>query len=261
MKRIGVVGFEAKTFHSCEPVAVEQTQTVSPNGGWSPAGDGFQAHQAQLVQSPRPPPGRKPLTPLGPSPKFFAAGLDVWGTGDRSSTRAQLQPSWGFTLPDGVVSCARAHGLRAELKNGASLSDVKSMVDQGAQPIVLLDSDGSGKNLRYATVTGYSLDEKRHIASVELTDNSTGLKRRVPVGQMMREWSQPARGEVGTRVLISVVPKGGQQVRGRDGVPRAASDVFLPTRAPSVYALLTLMNRPAEEIANAADIHAGDGES
>lgn len=260
MKRIGVVGIEATAFHDCEPVQVEQNERVAPKKGCPPNRDQFDLHRAQAVQKPEPVPGRKPPRPLGSSANSYASGLDVWGTGDRSSIQAQLQPSWALTLPDDVVACARAHGLRAELKNGASLGDVKAMVDQGAQPIVLLDSNGSGKNLRYATVTGYSLDAKRRILSVELTDNATGLKRRVPVEQMMREWSQHARRDVGTRVLISVVPKGGQRVSGRDGVARPARDVLLPTSSQSLQSVWAMMNRPAAEIINAAGIRAGDDE-
>ncbi len=261
MKRIGAVGIQATSFHGCEPVPVQQQQQGGPNGNWRSCGDQFEGHQPQaVVQKPMAPPGQQPPRPLGSGPKRYASRLPVWGTGRRQTIQTQLRPSKRFTLPDEVVSCARAHGLRAELKTGASIKDVQSMIDQGAQPIVLLDSDGSGTKPRYATVTDYAVDEKRHISSVVLTDNATGLKRRVPVEQMMREWRQPAGSETGSRVLISVVPQGSQEICGRDGVHRPASDVLLPTSRYSINTLGPMMNRSAADITSAMGVHAPDDE-
>jgi Peptidase_C39 like family len=164
----------------------------------------------------------------------LASVLSYWG---QPTTHEQIDAGIRhfdlFSAPDALVGYARAHGLRAELKNGATLEDLAHMVDQGCPPMVVVDPDGSANaNLHYLTVKGYSRDESGKISSVVVADSGDGADHRLSAREFTEKWSNAKLGGVGTgltNVMISVVPNDDRQVQGADGTCRPASSIVLPT--------------------------------
>jgi hypothetical protein len=137
-----------------------------------------------------------------------------------------------FTAPDKLVEYARNNGMRAELKNDASLDDIAKMVDQGVPPMVLIDP-GSDKDagLHYVTVTGYHRDQNGKITDVVLADSAGGRRYNLSAEAFQKKWDNLKLGNVTTgfnNVMITVVPNDNRMITGGDGVQRRASDIKLP---------------------------------
>jgi hypothetical protein len=137
-----------------------------------------------------------------------------------------------FTAPDKLVEYARNNGMRAELKNDATLDDIARMVDQGAPPIVLIDPDSdSNANLHYVTVTGYNRDESGKITDVVIADSAGGRRYTMSAEKFQQQWDSLKLGGIGTglnNVMITAVPKDGRSVVGGDGKTRNVNDIQLP---------------------------------
>ncbi len=164
----------------------------------------------------------------------LASVLSYWG---QPTTHEQIDAGIRhfnlFSAPDALVGYARANGMRAEVKDGATLEDLAHMVDQGCPPIVLIDPDGGANaNLHYLTVKGYTRDESGKISSVVVADSGDGADHRLSAQEFSEKWSAPKLGGVGTgmtNVMISVVPNDDRPVQGADGTSRPASSIALPT--------------------------------
>ncbi len=164
----------------------------------------------------------------------LAAVLSYWGV---PRTREQIDRDIRvfdiFTAPDDVVSYAQQNGMRASLKNDASLEDIAKMIDQGAPPMVLMDPDGGGNlNLHYMVATGYERDANGKITNVSFSDPAIGGVRTMDADSFMKSWSDIKMGGIGTgldRVLISMVPNDGRTITGNDGIARKASQIELPS--------------------------------
>jgi len=138
-----------------------------------------------------------------------------------------------FSAPDKLVEYARDNGMRAELKNDATLDDIAKMVDQGVPPIVLMDPGSeSDFNLHYITVSGYKRDESTgKITDVVIADSGGGERYTMPAEEFQKKWDNLKMKNVGTglnNVMITVVPKDNRMITGGDGVQRRASDIKLP---------------------------------
>jgi hypothetical protein len=138
-----------------------------------------------------------------------------------------------FTAPDKLVEYARDNGMRAELKNDATLDDIAKMVDQGVPPMVLIDpnSDDSDFVLHYVTVSGYNRDANGKITDVVIADSGGGERYTLSAEEFQKKWDNLKLKNVGTgfnNVMISVVPNDNRMITGGDGVQRRASDIKLP---------------------------------
>jgi hypothetical protein len=137
-----------------------------------------------------------------------------------------------FTAPDKLVEYARNNGMRASLKNDATLDDIAKMVDQGVPPIVLMDPGSeSDANLHYITVTGYNRDQNGKITDVVIADSAGGERYTMPAEEFQKKWDSLKMGNIGTglnNVMITVVPNDNRTITGGDGVQRRASDIKLP---------------------------------
>jgi len=165
----------------------------------------------------------------------LASVMSYW---DMPRTQEQIDASirpFDFpTAPDGILSYARANGLRAEMKNDATVDDLVSMVDQGVPPMVLIDPDGGGNpNLHYVTVTGYERDERTgEVTHLLISNTADGSREWVEVEDFEREWGNLHMAGIPTglnNVMITTVPNDGRMITGADGVQRPASDIELPT--------------------------------
>ena len=126
-----------------------------------------------------------------------------------------------FTSADNILSWAAGHGMRAEMKNEASLEDLASMIDQGVPVITLIEpSDPNDLNLHYEVVTGYTRGPDGKISDISIRADD-----------FMKCWSNIRLKGVGTgynRLMIAMVPKGDRPIVGADGKSRPASQVELP---------------------------------
>lgn len=164
----------------------------------------------------------------------LAAVMTYWGRPTRfQDIDASIRHFNLFTAPDAIVAYAQAQGMRAQLKAGASLEDVAHLVDQGVPPIVLIDAGRSDDlGLHYVTVCGYRRDEQGRITEVMVADSATG-HHTVKADVFEAKWSHLRLNNIDTglhRVMISVLPRGGQPIRGGDGRTRSGSSIRLPTR-------------------------------
>jgi hypothetical protein len=143
-----------------------------------------------------------------------------------------IRPFDLFSAPDKLVSYARDNGLRAEIKNDASLDDLAHMVDQGVPPVVLMDPDSDkNANLHYISVTGYNRDANGKISDLVIADSAGGYRYTMPAAEFQKKWDNLKMGGVGiglNNVMITTVPKDGRMITGGDGVARSASDIQLP---------------------------------
>lgn len=143
-----------------------------------------------------------------------------------------IRPFDLFTAPDKLVSYARDHGMRAEIKTDAKLEDLAHMVDQGVPPIVLMDPDqDNNANLHYITVTGYDRDESGKISDVALADSAGGYRYTMPAAEFQQRWDNLKMQNIGTglnNVMITTVPADGRKITGGDGLVRRAADIELP---------------------------------
>jgi predicted double-glycine peptidase len=137
-----------------------------------------------------------------------------------------------FTAPDKLVEYARDNGMRAELKNDATLDDITKMVDQGVPPMVLMDPDGDNNaGLHYVTVSGYNRDANGKVTDVVIADSATGRRYTMGAEEFQKKWDNLKMANVGTglnNVMITVVPRDNRMISGADGVQRRASDIKLP---------------------------------
>ena len=158
-----------------------------------------------------------------------------------------IRPFDMFSAPDKLVSYARDNGLRAELKNDASLEDLAHAVDQGSPPIVLIDPDSDkNANMHYITVTGYSRDANGKIDQLAIADSAGGYRYTTPAADFQKKWDNLKMEGVSTglnNVMITTAPKDNRPVTGGDGVTRNASDIQLPTSSLGS----TLKSAPARE--------------
>ena len=147
-----------------------------------------------------------------------------------------IRPFDMFTAPDRLVDYANANGMRASMKNDASLDDLARMVDQGVPPMVLIDPDtGDNFNLHYVTVTGYERGADGKISDIVLADSAGGRRYSVDAEKFQQMWDNVKVGGLGmeipsglNNVMITAVPKDGRSITGGDGVTRKASDIQLP---------------------------------
>ena len=137
-----------------------------------------------------------------------------------------------FSAPDRLVDYARSNGMRADIKNDASLDDITRMVDQGAPPIVLMDPDATNNpNLHYITVTGYNRGANGQVSDVVLADSAGGRRYTMPAGEFQQRWGSLKLQDIPTglnNVMITAVPNDGRRITGGDGATRNAGDIQLP---------------------------------
>jgi hypothetical protein len=167
----------------------------------------------------------------------LASILSYWGRPtDHRTIDSVIRHFDLFTAPDNIVSYARSQGMRAHLKNGASLEDIGKMVAQGAPPMVLFDIDGSSNaNLHYVAVCGVKRDSTGNISSLDLADSATGRRRTLSAAEFEDQWSSLRLHDAGTgldRVMISIAPDDDRSVRGADGTTRKAHDIQFPAPNP-----------------------------
>lgn len=159
--------------------------------------------------------------------------MTYWG---KPTTHEQVDSSIRhfdlFTAPDKIVSYARDHGMRAEMKTDASVEDLAHMVDQGVPPIILMDPDGGkNANMHYMTVSGYDRDASGKISDVVVADSAGGYRYKMSAEEFQQKWGNLKMEGVPTglsNVMISVVPNDGRKVVGGDGATRNAADIHLP---------------------------------
>ncbi|MFL5345572.1 MAG: C39 family peptidase [Hyalangium sp.] len=159
--------------------------------------------------------------------------LTYWG---KPTTHEQVDSSIRhfdlFTAPDKIVSYARDHGMRAEMKTDASVEDLAHMVDQGVPPIILMDPDSNkNANMHYMTVSGYDRDDSGKITDVVVADSAGGYRYKMSAEDFQQKWNNLKMGGISTglsNVMISVVPNDGRKVVGGDGATRNAADIHLP---------------------------------
>ncbi len=164
----------------------------------------------------------------------LAAVLSHWGV--PGQTREEIDKSIRkgdtFTAPDNILDYARGKGMRASLKNEASLDDMAKMIDQGAPPIVLMKpGSNTDMSLHYMVATGYQRDGAGKIDSVTFSDPARGRSITMKASEFMERWQNLQVGGVPTgldRVLISMAPNDDRSVTGADGVQRKASSIELP---------------------------------
>jgi hypothetical protein len=158
-----------------------------------------------------------------------------------------------FTAPDELVRFARDNGMRASLKQGASLEDVARMLDQGVPPIALIEPrynpNPNDLVLHYVTVKGYTRAPDGTIETLRIADSAGGgHEYDLSADEFLQLWSDLRMAGVATgldRVMISVVPADGRSVVGLDGVSRRASDIRLPGNGAGA----TLTSMPARTVA------------
>lgn len=163
----------------------------------------------------------------------LAAVLSYWGRPtNHQEIDAAIRHFDLFTAPDAIVAYARDHGMKSELKAGASLEDLASMLDQGVPPIVIIDpDDGDNLNLHYVTVSGYQRDDRGHVSSLVIADSATNTTYVMDAKEFQQKWGQLKLGGAATglnNVMISIVPADDREIRGADGNTRRASDIALP---------------------------------
>lgn len=142
----------------------------------------------------------------------LAAVMSYFGV---SRTREDVDKSIrrldSFTAPDDIVAYAKKNGMRASLKNDATLNDIASMLDQGVPPMVLMDPDeGNNFNLHYMVATGYERDASGKVTNLTFSDPATGSSTTMKADDFAKQWSTLKLKNVSTgfnNVLISVAPK------------------------------------------------------
>jgi len=137
-----------------------------------------------------------------------------------------------FSSPEELMRFAQDNGYRASHKSGASLDDIRKMLDQGVPVQVMVDPDGNGSDttLHYVAVTGYKTDASGKITGVTITDPGGGEVYEEDADHFLKRWSNLEMGgvEVGfDREMITYVPDDGRPLKGLDGQTRKASDIQL----------------------------------
>jgi len=114
------------------------------------------------------------------------------------------------TAPDNLVSWAEAHGMKASLKNEASLDDITRMLDQGIPPMALIDPGGSGDFLsHYVVVSGYERGADGKVSKLHITDPE-GQKYSMTPEEFTKQWSNIKYKGVESgdnRLLLTFAPK------------------------------------------------------
>ncbi|MBM3266940.1 MAG: C39 family peptidase [Candidatus Sericytochromatia bacterium] len=166
----------------------------------------------------------------------LAGILAYWDPGSRLGNHQALDRLMRrgdmFSSPDELLRVARAAGYRADMKTGASLDDIRKMLDQGVpvQVVVDPDSDGGDITLHYVAVTGYKTDSSGKITSLTITDPGGGEVYEEAADHFLKRWSDLRMGGIATgfdRVMLSYVPAGDRPIKGLDGKSRPASEIAL----------------------------------
>lgn len=177
---------------------------------------------------------------------------------------ASIRPFDFGTGSTDLVAYANAHGMRAQLKDGASLGDLTSMIDKGVPPMVLMDPDGgSNTNLHYVTITGYTRNADGSVKDLLISDTwgatgaAQGQRYSMPAAEFDAKWGNLKLAGISTgesREMICMVPAHGTVVGG-DGVTRDAASIELPTsslRDELRAAPMHLIESTATALGNAA---------
>lgn len=170
----------------------------------------------------------------------LAAILSYWAgqpkAYDRETLDASLRLGNSPTLPTSIVPFLERNGFRASLRGGASLQDLKSMIDQGVPVQVLIDT-GSEDDLllHYVAVVDYTLDAEGRISGIVTADSNLngglGGQRTYPAAAFEAKWSGLKLKGVDTgldRVMITALPQKPVRVEGKDGTVRSTSDIAFP---------------------------------
>lgn len=179
--------------------------------------------------------------------------MSWWKNQPGAYTKEMLDPEIRhFNLPSSpynLIEYARGQGFRAEAKNGATLQDLKQLIDQGIPAQVLINPPKFGVTpsgryipdkftpdderdliLHYSVVTDYTVNKDGSIDTLIFQDPKAG-QFSLKAADFERMWGNLKVGgqESGIHnMLIAVAPSDDTPVSGKDGSVRAAKDIVLP---------------------------------
>lgn len=138
-----------------------------------------------------------------------------------------------YSSPLNLRDYARAEGFRSEVKNQASLDDLKAYVDQGVPVQVLYDPnrDGGDATLHYVNVIDYEADAQGNVTDVVIADPAGGRIDTVPVAEFKERWDKLKFMNVPTgtsNLMIVTLPGENTPILGKDGKMRQSADIALP---------------------------------
>lgn len=163
-------------------------------------------------------------------------------------------PIDGFTAPRAIVDYAKAHGMRAGMRNHASLSELKSYLDKGVPLMCLTDwnfSGGSyeapaggapdGKSLHWVDIIGYEYKTNPDTQKQEMyltIGNPWGVVQQVSETDFTKVWSKlnlevPGGKKIDTgmdRLFVAMVPRDDERpVISPAGTSLPAGEISIPS--------------------------------
>ena len=160
----------------------------------------------------------------------------------------------GFTAPRDIVQYAKTNGMRAGMKNEASVSDLKAFLDKGVPVMCLTDWNFAGgsyekpaegkpdaKSLHWVDLIGYEYQTNPETKKQELyflVANPWGVLQHVSESDFKKVWSNleleiPGGKRVNTgmnRLFVAMVPRDDDApVVAPNGSATKAGDIAVPT--------------------------------
>ena len=120
---------------------------------------------------------------------------------DPQKVYQESNPAGIFTAPPTIVEYLRMNGIKAKMKNQASVNDIVKRIDDGKPVMVLVDS-GDGIP-HWICITGYDTDDKGNVTSVRMRDSYWGTRgpHTMSISDFEKAWKSP----FGSGTLSSLV--------------------------------------------------------
>lgn len=158
----------------------------------------------------------------------------------------------GYTAARDIVDYAKTQGMRAGLKNNASISEIKSYLDKGVPVMVLTDWNFKGgsweapadaqpdaKSVHWVDIIGYEYEKNPKTQQQELylkIGNPHGVVQKVSEEDFKKIWSniklQVGKNTVDTgmnRILIAMVPRDDEhKIVAPNGTVYTAGQISVP---------------------------------
>lgn len=159
----------------------------------------------------------------------------------------------GYTAGRDIVEYAQQHGMRAGLKNNASISDIKAYIDKGVPVMCLTDWNFEGgtrempakanpdaKSVHWVNIIGYEYQQNPESKQTELylkIANPHGIVQRVSESDFKKIWEdiklKAGNKLINTgmdRLLVAMVPRDDQaSIVAPNGTVYQAGDISIPT--------------------------------
>jgi predicted double-glycine peptidase len=174
---------------------------------------------------------------MGCGTTSLAMLLSFWNNRPQAYTRekvdSQIRHFEMTTMPDTLKRYAESQGMRAVVRNNATIDDLTRMLDQGVPTQVLYDRIPNGKDvmLHYVVPVSYTRDAQGQVSTIRIADPKYGRIDELPIEEFKRRWDDLQLAGLNTglnNVMIPMVPKADVPIRDPQGRVRRSVDIALP---------------------------------